>query len=327
MPFRGDGVRSRSWLWTLLTLLLIAAGSYGLYAYLRPEPLAEQLLYANGHIEGTEINVAAETTGVVVENRLVEGETVARGDLLVRLDDTDLRLRKAEVAAEIGALIQERERAERELELSRHHLATAGKELARNRELEERGTVPPRRLEEAQDAFEEARARVAAGEAAVAATDARINAARQQLELIENRISKTRITAPIDGTVVTKAVERGELMQPGMTAAVLVDLSEVELRVFVPERNIGKLRLGAPARIRVDAFSERTFEARVARVDQKAQFTPRDIHMPEERVRMVFGVTLSVENPGGVLKPGMPADAWILWQPGADWPERLFVPV
>ncbi len=320
-------MRARSWLWTLLTLLLIAAGSYGLYAYLRPAPLPEQLLYANGHVEGTEVNVAAETTGIVVENRLVEGETVARDDLLVRLDETDLRLRKAEAEAEIDALIQEGERAERELALSRHHLSTARKELARAQELEERGTVPPRRLEEAQDAFEEARARVDAGEAAVAATEARVDAARQELELIENRISKTRITAPVDGTVVTKAVERGELMQPGMTVAVLVDLSEVELRVFVPERDIGKVRLGAHARIRVDAFPDRTFEARVARVDQRAQFTPRDIHMPEERVRMVFGVMLSIENPEGVLKPGMPADAWILWQPGADWPERLFVPV
>ncbi len=80
------------------------------------------------------------------------------------------------------------------------------------------------------------------------------------------------------------------------------------------------------ARVKVDAFADRFFEARVARVDQRAQFTPRDIHMPEERVRMVFGVTLALENPQGVLKPGMPADAWILWKSGAAWPDRLFVP-
>jgi HlyD family secretion protein len=108
--------------------------------------------------------------------------------------------------------------------------------------------------------------------------------------------------------------------------AVLVDLGQVELRVFLAQHEIGKVRLGDPARVRVDAFPERNFEARIARVDQRAQFTPRDVHMPEERVTQVFGVTLALTNPDGLLKPGMVADAWILWQDGADWPDRLTVP-
>jgi HlyD family secretion protein len=99
----------------------------------------------------------------------------------------------------------------------------------------------------------------------------------------------------------------------------------MDLKVFIPEKDIGKVELADPARVRVDAFPDRLFEASVARVDQRAQFTPRDIHMPEERVRLVFGVTLGLENPG-ILKPGMPAAAWILWQEDAPWPERLIVP-
>ena len=313
-------------MWTGLVLLLIAAGSYGLYVYLQPERLPEQVLYGNGHVEGTEVRVAAEVTGVVIESRLSEGETVGEGELLLRLDATDLQLRKAQAEAEIEALAQERERAARQLTLRRHHLRTARKELARYEQLEGRGTVPPQQLEVAQDGFEEARAQVAAAEAAIAAMEARIDAARRELELIENRISKTEIAAPVEGTVVTKAVEKGELVQPGRVVTVLVDLSDIEVKIYVPERDIGKVALGAPARIRVDAFPERLFEGRVARVDQRAQFTPRDIHMPEERVRLVFGVTIAVENPEGLLKPGMPADAWILWKPEAAWPERLFVP-
>jgi HlyD family secretion protein len=108
--------------------------------------------------------------------------------------------------------------------------------------------------------------------------------------------------------------------------AVLVDLAQLELRIFVPEPGIGKVQLGAPARVKVDAFPDRTFAARVARIDQQAQSTPRDIHMPEERMRLVFGVTLALANPESVLKPGMPADAWMLADPAAAWPERLVVP-
>lgn len=314
------------WLWTALALALTAGGSYGLYAYLQPEPLPRQLLYGNGHVEGTDVRVAAEVPGRVLDSRLVEGATVARGGLLVRLDDTDLQLRKARVEAEIEALTRERERAERELQVWRHHRQTAEGELARYRELTERGTAPPQRLEQAEDAYQEARGRAAALEAAVAAVGGRITAARRELDLVANQIKKASITAPTEGTVLTKAVEPGEFVQVGQTVATLVDLSEVELKVFVPERDIGKIKLGTPARVRVDALPGRTFEARVARVDQRAQFTPRDIHMPEERVRMVFGVTLALDNPDGVLKPGMPADAWILWQADAGWPERLFVP-
>jgi HlyD family secretion protein len=126
--------------------------------------------------------------------------------------------------------------------------------------------------------------------------------------------------------VLVKAVEAGELVRPGQTAAVLVDLTRAELKIFIPEDDIGKVRLGAPARVRVDSFPDELFEGRVRKVDEWAQFTPRDIHMPEERVRMVFGVTLALENPDGRLKPGMPADAWILWRDGAEWPPRLVVP-
>ena len=100
----------------------------------------------------------------------------------------------------------------------------------------------------------------------------------------------------------------------------------MDLRVFIPERDIGKVALGDPARVRVDAFPDRLFDASITRVDQRAQFTPRDIHMPEERVRLVFGVTLDLANPDGILKPGMPADAWILWRDDTPWPERLMVP-
>lgn len=314
------------WLWTALALLLAAGGSYGLYLYLQPAPLPPQLLYANGNVEATEVRVSAEVAGRVVESRLEEGKSVGRGELLVRLDDTDLQLRKARAAAEVEALQREREKVEREHLVLRHHVQTAERELARYRELAARGTAAQQRLDEAENAYREAGGRLAASEAAAAALDARIDAARRELDLIANQIGKTEVTAPIAGTVLATAAEAGEFVQAGEPVALLADLTKVEVKVFVPERDIGKIRLSAPARIRVDAFPARTFDGRVARVDQHAQFTPRAIHMPEERVRTVFGVTLAVGNPEGVLKPGMPADAWILWQTGAGWPDRLFVP-
>ena len=155
---------------------------------------------------------------------------------------------------------------------------------------------------------------------------ARLTVAEQELRLIEVRLAKTEIRAPIDGTVLVKGVEPGEYVAPGQVVAVVVDMTQLELKVYIPERDIGKVTLGAPARVWVDAFTDRYFDGEVSKVDQEAQFTPKDVHLPEERTRMVFGVTLRVDNPGGYLKPGMPADAWIRWRDDVPWPDDLPVP-
>ena len=203
---------SKTWIWTAIVLLLIAGGSYGLYVYLRPVPLPEQVVYGNGVVEGTEIRVAAEVAGRVVESELVEGALVAEGDLLVRLDDTDANLNKARAEAEIEALEAELNRAESELEVARHHLGTARTELDRVRKLEARGTVAPRTLEIAQNAFREAQGNVAALEAGKSAMSKRITAVQREIALLDNQISKTRITAPLHATVLVKAAEPGEFV-------------------------------------------------------------------------------------------------------------------
>ncbi|WP_436639398.1 HlyD family secretion protein [Microbaculum sp. FT89] len=309
-----------------VALLVIAGGSYALYTFLQPQPLPEAVLYGNGHIEGSEVHVAAEVGGRVVDSRLVEGERVEVGAFLVSVDRADAVLQRDRAVAEIEALRRARERGDKELSVARHHFKMAERDLERYRELRKRDAIAPQRLEQAQDAFQEAGGRVAVLAADIGAFDARIDAAQKELGLMERRLAKTRIFAPITGTVLAKATEVGEYVQPGQTVAVLMDLSRLELKIFVPERDIGKVRLGGTTRVRVDAFPDTLFDGAVARVDQQAQFTPRDIHMPQERTRMVFGVTIALANVDGVLKPGMPADAWILWQADGVWPERLSVP-
>jgi HlyD family secretion protein len=155
---------------------------------------------------------------------------------------------------------------------------------------------------------------------------AEADVAAENLALARSQLNKTRIFAPISGAVLERLVEPGEVLAAGQAVAVVANLSRVRLKLFVSERDLGKVRLGAVARLRVDSFPERFFTAKVARIDAQAQFTPRDIHMEDERSRTVYGVTLEANNPDGLLKPGMPADAWILWDKRAGWPARLTVP-
>lgn len=316
----------KTWVWTPILLVAVAALSYVAFVALRPPQLPEGFLYGNGHIEGTEVSVAAEVSARVVESNLAEGRQVESGALLVRLDDSELRAQLAEAQAQAVAVRKARASVQAELTTWRHHLQTATVDLQRFRDLWASRSVSQQALDQAANREREARGRATALEAQMEESEARLAAVEQTVRQLELQLAKTVIRAPLSGTVLIKGIEVGELAAPGRVVAVLVDLSRLELKVYVPERDIGKIKLGAPARVRIDAFPDRHFEATVARVDQQAQFTPRDIHMPEERTRMVFGVTLDVANPQAHLKPGMPADAWIRVQDDVAWPERLVVP-
>lgn len=316
----------KAWVWTAGAALVVAGLSYWAFETLRPAQLPAGLLYGNGHIEGTEVAVSAEISARVVESRLSEGGSVEAGALLVRLDDAELAARLRQAQAEVEALRRSVIRVRQELALWHHHRTTAQENLDRMQALRRTGAASPQQLNEVEDRFQEAQGQVNALEAQVAETLARLEAAGQQTELLRLQRAKTEIRAPIAGTVLTKGIEAGELALPGRVVAVLVDLARLDLKVYVPEADIGKIKLGDPAKVRVDAFPERYFDAVVAQVDQRAQFTPRDVHLPEERVRMVFGVKLALQNPERQLKPGMPADAWIRWGDDVPWPARLVVP-
>jgi len=128
------------------------------------------------------------------------------------------------------------------------------------------------------------------------------------------------IRSPLDGTILTRTLELGERVNIGTPLFSLVDLNQLYLKVYIPEPDIGKVALGQEARVYVDAYPDRAFPARVSKVAQQAEFTPKNVETKGERVKLVFAIELSLmENPGGVLKPGMPADGVIRWQKNAEW--------
>lgn len=139
----------------------------------------------------------------------------------------------------------------------------------------------------------------------------------------EADVKDTRVLAPFDGTVLQKLVEKGQVVAPGTPLVTFVDLSKLYVKVYIAEKEIGKVQLGNAARVYVDAFPKKYFAAAVSEVAQQAEFTPRDIHMKDERVTLVFAVKLTLDNPQGFLKPGMPADAKIRWEPESPWGDGI----
>jgi len=160
------------------------------------------------------------------------------------------------------------------------------------------------------------RDRINAGIETLARTE---EAARARVTEVEAALADTRLLAPIDGTVMNRLAEPGELVPPGRPIVTLVDLGSIYVRVYIPEREIAKVRLGNPARIHADAFPDRPFPGKVNEIAERAEFTPKEAHVKDEREKLMFGVKVAIDNPQGHLKPGMPVDVQIRWKEDAAW--------
>jgi HlyD family secretion protein len=158
-------------------------------------------------------------------------------------------------------------------------------------------------------------------QAEVAAAAASVDQARFALHEAQANRKDLVITAPFDGTVITRSAEPGEVVTAGTTIITILDLSKVYLRGYVPEAQIGRVRLGQPARVYLDAQPNESIEAFVSRIDPEAIFTPENTYFRDDRVKQVIGVKLQLKEAIGLAKHGMSADGEILVE-GNDWPEQ-----
>ena len=132
--------------------------------------------------------------------------------------------------------------------------------------------------------------------------------AEASLALIDAQIAKLTINAPMSGVVLTRNVEPGEFVQPGATTLTIGNINELTITVYIPEDRYGEISLGQSATLTVDSFPDVTFDATVIQIADKAEFTPRNVQTVEGRSSTVFAIKLSVQDPEGKLKIGMPAD-------------------
>lgn len=153
--------------------------------------------------------------------------------------------------------------------------------------------------------LQQARVQLAAAQSEVA----NAAAARQR---IQAQLDDLNIASPIDGVVTVRSVEPGTVVTTGRTLLTLVDLDSVYLRGFIPEGQIGHVRVGQPARIYLDSNPDQPLTGRVSAIDAEASFTPENIYFEEDRVQQVFGVRIAIDDPDGYAKPGMPADGEIV---------------
>jgi HlyD family secretion protein len=372
----------------LAAIALLAGVGYGVYRlfFYQPEPDG---LFLSGRIEGYETDVSAKTGGQIAEVAVREGDLVKPGQLLVRIDDANLRAQLQGGEARIRAAQERLERARQQLPIlqaqleqanlttqqaaqesqgrvleAKNALAAARAQLVeaqanlklaqaeqrRTRQLFAQGVVSAQQRDQDDAQAEAANARVLAARQQVQSAEGTLTQAQATLSnppiraaaalQIQKQIAQARtdvsvaqqevrdaqaaraeiqanlnyltINSPMAGNVITRSVEPGEVVAAGAPLLTIVNLDQLYLRGFIPAGQIGLVQLGQQARVYLDTFPNQPLEATVTRVDPKASFTPENIYFKKDRVTQVFGVELSLKNPQGLAKPGMPADGRIL---------------
>lgn len=140
---------------------------------------------------------------------------------------------------------------------------------------------------------------------------ARANVARERaaLQAAETQLGYTVLASPQAGVVLRTPVEPGEMIAAGTPVATIADLRRIWLKIYVPEPHLGRVKLGQAAEVTTDSYPGKVYRGTVTFINSEAEFTPKNIQTQEERVKLVFGVKVAIDNPGQELKPGMPADA------------------
>lgn len=303
---------------------------------------AKNIISASGTIEAVEVNVASKVSGQLLELAVKEGARVKPGDTLASIDHAtlDIQLRQAEAGVDLaeaqlsllvkGARVEDIRQAEAALEQAEASFKVAEDDAKRMRELAKSGSVTPKTRDDSEARLTVATAqRSAASEALskvrrlarpeeIRAAEARLAQAQAAADLLKKTIADCAITAPAGGIVTHKAVEAGELVTPGATVVTLVELDSVYVMIYVTEKDLGRVKLGDAAEVKIDAFPDRAFAGKITYISPEAEFTPKNVQTKEDRVKLVFGVKVEIENREGLLKPGLPADAVIRVGPEAE---------
>ncbi len=172
-------------------------------------------------------------------------------------------------------------------------------------------------VERARQALAEARARfdlVKAGPRTETVDEARAAAERaaEALALAEVRLGHATVLSPLSGVVLSKAIEPGEYVSAGTPVVTVGDLSNVWLRGYIDETDLGRVKLGQEVRVTTDTYPGKNYPGRLSFISSQAEFTPRNVQTEKERVKLVYRVKVDIPNPSQELKPGMPADGEIL---------------
>jgi len=303
-------------------------------------------LFVSGRIDGDTVDISSKRDGKIAEIMVREGDSVTASQLLARIwspqDEAQVDAQKANVVQDERTLDQALSAGPARVAAAEANLAASRAEFVRSQAQLRQAEIDAKRypplvetgaaaaqmsdqqqtnLKVALAASDASHKQVLAAEASlqqakaqlqeIATARANLASSRAQLRRFEANVNDLTITAPIAGTILTRSAEPGRVVAAGQTILTMVDLHKLYLRGFIPEGNIGKVKVGQEAEVYLDSNPKEAIPAEVIRVDPQVMFTPENTYFKDDRVKQVMGVKLGLKGAYGLAKPGMPADGQI----------------
>ncbi len=275
-------------------LIFIVIGAVTIYYFTKGNNGNPNLLVMAGTIEAVEINLAFKAGGKLEYIKYDEGDSIIQGDTIAELSHSETLARIRQADDQINASLAQ-------LKLAQIDLRNTERNLERVENLIPVGGATTAQKDDLQD-------KKLASQATIEATNAAIAAARSQYDYLNVLYDNEFLVAPINCSVLIRPVEGGEVLNPGQTVLTVADLNRLQIKVYLPEINLGNVKNGQDVSIAIDSYAKKSFTGKITKISDKAEFTPKNIQTKDERVKTVYAVTVSTGNYDGVFKPGMPCD-------------------
>ena len=321
--------RSRWKRLALLAIVVIGACGGGAYWWhARQVGLPLGIASGNGRIEADEIDIETKFPGRIAEMLADEGDMVTPQQVLARMDTRDIEasLKKSEALVQGARQSLDEARANGVQQTSQVTLAQ--QQLDRTNDLVKRGFATNELLDQRRQAINAATAALNAANNRVGEAAQALDAATHDVELFKVNIADNSLVAPREGRIQYRIANIGEVLAAGGKVFTMLDVEYVYMDIYLPTDEAGKVKIGADARIVLDAVPNRAIPAKVAFVATQAQFTPKTVETKDERDKLMFRVRVKIDPErlrahAASVRSGLPGVAYVKYDPQLAWPSRL----
>ncbi len=295
----------------------------------------QSVIEATGIIEATEILISSKVNSQVIELHKDEGDKVKTNDTLLVLDSETFAYQLeqanetenfARLQLELmrkGARREDIQVAEENLKQAETNFLLAKSNYEKFLRLKESQSISQKQFDDVENQFQIAKSRYTQSIESleklkqlfrpeeIKQAESNLRKAMANTKLLKKMLSDCFVVSPINGTIIKKFVEKGEIVASGTPLFKLANVDTMEMKVYIPEIELGKIKLGQEVTIQTDSYPNKEYKGKVVFISNEAEFTPKNIQTKDERITLVFAVKLKLPNPNGELKVGMPADAKI----------------
>jgi HlyD family secretion protein len=327
--WRGGPAHKRRLRYALVLAIAISAAGGALYWWWHSQSqLPPGIAWGNGRIEADQIDIDTKFAGRIAELLADEGDMVKAGQVVARMDTQDLAASLKKSEAQVRQAQKAIEEAEANVAQQASQALLAKQEMDRAANLFQKGVTTKEIVDQRQQQLDGANAALRAAQARVIGFQHSLDASTHDVELLAVNIADNRLVAPRDGRIQYRIANIGEVLAAGGKVFTMFDISYVYMDVYLPTLQAGKVKIGADARIVLDAYPNVAIPAKVSFIATQAQFTPKTVETQNERDKLMFRIRVRIDPErlrarGDAVRSGLPGVAYLLLDQAVVWPRQL----